>query len=312
MSLSGTDSSHLLKSALQVLITGANGFVGWNLAGYLKKNGHEVVRTDVANADIVGDLTDQQSVLNGLSKGDFDAVVHLAGLINVPKSIEDPYACYRINCFGTLNMLKMAVNKKVKRFVYISSNNVFGSPKKLPITEDYPFNPRAPYDYSKVVGEYLVTSFHNTLNLPTTILRSWKMFGPHDVPTAAVPRFIKACLTNAPIPLYNGGKDTNDVYYVDNFCSAITLALNHPKANGERFNVGTGGEISVKEQAIMIKKLTKSTSKLQLLPPRTPTEKIPMRTRPSIARIKRILGYKPIVGLSEGMERTIKWHRDHP
>ncbi len=297
---------------MQVLITGANGFVGTNLREYLQNHGHTVVRTDIANADIIGDLTDQQFVLNELSKGDFEAIVHLAGLINVPKSIEDPYTCYRINCFGTLNMLKMAVEKKVKRFVYISSNNVFGSPKKLPITEDYPCNPRAPYDYSKVVGEYLVTSFHNTLNLPTTILRSWKMFGPHDVPTAAVPRFIKACLANTPIPLFNSGKDTNDVYYVDNFCSAITLALTNPAAVGQRFNVGTGNEISVRGQAIMIKKLTNSKSKVQLLPPRTPTEKTPMRTRPSIAKIQRTLGYKPIVPLREGLERTIQWHKDHP
>ena len=296
---------------MAILITGANGFLGTNLRDYLERRGHKVIRTDLANADITGDLTDQQFVLNELSRGDFDAIVHLAGLINVPKSIEDPYACYRINCFGTLNMLKMAAEKKVKRFVYISSNNVYGSPKKLPITEDYPFNPRAPYDFSKVVGEYLVTSFHNTLSLPTTILRSWKMFGPHDVPTAAVPRFIQACLANTPIPLYNGGKDTNDVYFVENFCSAITLAINNPAANGQRFNVGTGSEISVRELAMMIKKLTKSSSKVQLLPPRTPTEKTPMKTRPSIAKVKRVLGYKPIVGLREGLERTIQWHREH-
>jgi nucleoside-diphosphate-sugar epimerase len=294
-----------------ILITGANGFLGTNLGKYLEEKGDKVVRTDLANADITGDLTDQHFVLQELAGGDFETVVHLAGLINVPKSIEDPYACYRINDFGTLNMLKMAVDKKVKRFVYISSNNVYGSPKKLPITEDYPFNPRAPYDFSKVVGEYLVTSFHNTLGLPTTILRSWKLFGPHDVPTAAVPRFIKACLANTPIPLYNGGRDTNDVYYVENFCSAIALAINHPAANGERFNVGTGSEISVRELAMMIKKLTRSSSKVQLLPSRTPTEKTPMRTRPSIAKVKRVLGYKPIVGLREGLEKTIQWHREH-
>jgi len=297
---------------VSILITGANGFVGTNLREYLEKKGHKTIRTDVADADITGDLTDQHFVLEELAGGDFDAVVHLAGLINVPKSIEDPYACYRINCFGTLNMLKMAVEKKVERFVYISSNNVYGSPKRLPIREDDPFNPRAPYDFSKVVGEYLVTSFHNTLNLPTTILRSWKMFGPHDVPTAAVPRFIKACLANTPIPLYNGGRDTNDVYYVENFCSAIRLAINHPAAVGERFNVGTGNEISVKEQAQLIRKLTRSSSKVQLLPPRTPTEKTPMRTRPSIGKIRRVLGYKPVVSLREGLEKTIRWHKEHP
>ncbi len=296
---------------MATLVTGSNGFVGTNLRNFLKKKSHTVVSTDVSNADIVGDVTDRDFVTGELARGDFDSIVHLAGLISVPKSIDDPYACYRINDFGTLNLLKMAADKKVKRFVYISSNNVFRSPKRLPISEDYPFNPRAPYDVSKVVGEYLVSSFNKTLNLPTTILRSWKMFGPHDVPTAAVPRFIKACLTNAPMSLYNGGKDTNDVYYVDNFCSAITLALSNSAAIGERFNVGTGNEISVKEQAVMIKKLTNSSSKIELLPPRTPMEKTPMRTRPTIAKIRRMLGYKPIVSLSEGMERTIQWHKEH-
>src|SRR3989454_12688706 len=99
MSLSRTNFGRLMSYHLQVLSTGANGFVGTNLSNYLKKNGHGIVRTDISNADIVGDLTNQDFVLNELSNGEFNTVVHLAGLINVPKSIEDPYACYRINCF---------------------------------------------------------------------------------------------------------------------------------------------------------------------------------------------------------------------
>lgn len=290
-----------------VLITGANGFVGTNLRSYLVKSGHRILRTDVANADATGDLTDDDFVLGELAAHSFDAIVHLGGLISVPKSIEDPYACYKINCFGTLNLLKVAAEKKIKRFIYVSSNNVYGSRPKLPVREESPFRPRVPYDYSKVIGEYLVTSFHDTRQLPTVILRSWKLFGPHDVPTAAVPRFIEACLTGSPIPLYNGGKDTNDVYYVENFCAAIDLSLKNPSAIGQVFNVGTGNEISVRDLARMIKRLTKSTSKIRLLPPRTAVEKIPMRTRPSIRKIQRILDYTPIIGLRKGLEKTITW-----
>src|SRR5713226_3831505 len=106
MSLSRANLGERVSHHLQVLITGANGFVGTNLAAYLRKNDHEIVRTDISNADIVGDLTNQDFVLNELSKGEFDTVVHLAWLINVPRSIQDTYACYRINLLGTLNRLK--------------------------------------------------------------------------------------------------------------------------------------------------------------------------------------------------------------
>ena len=300
-----------VSEPVRILLTGANGFVGVNLGSFLSKNGVDVLRTDISNSDVNGDLTDASFVLEVLGNQDFDSVVHLAGLINVPKSIDDPYTCYRINCFGTLNLLEMASRKKVGRFIYVSSNNIYGLPKRLPVREEDSYNPRSPYDYSKVVAEHFVKSFHRHRHLPTVILRSWKMFGPHDVPSAAVPRFIRACLSGEPIPLYNGGKDTNDVYYVENFCKAVALALNNPRAVGEMFNVGSGTEISVLALARGIRKMTRSKSKLQILPPRTPLESKPMRTRPSIVKIRRVLGYRPIVGLKAGLEKTLEWYREN-
>ncbi|HEY4822235.1 MAG TPA: NAD-dependent epimerase/dehydratase family protein [Candidatus Bathyarchaeia archaeon] len=298
-----------MSEPVRILLTGANGFVGVNLGSFLSKSGLDVLRTDISSSDVNGDLTDASFVLEVLGNQDFDSVVHLAGLINVPKSIDDPYTCYRINCLGTLNLLEMASRKKVERFIYVSSNNVYGLPRRLPLREDDSYNPRSPYDYSKVVAEHFVKSFHMHKQLPTVVLRSWKMFGPHDVPTAAVPRFIRACISGEPIPLYNGGKDVNDVYYVDNFCKAVTLALKNPKAVGETFNVGSGREISVLALAREIRRMTRSRSKLQIMPPRTPLESKPMRTRPSIAKIQRVLGYRPVVGLREGLKKTIEWYR---
>jgi nucleoside-diphosphate-sugar epimerase len=294
---------------LKVLVTGANGFVGKNLCAYLSKDGFEVLRTDVCNSDVDGDLTDRSFVINSLTRMEFDSVVHLAALANIPKSLEDPSGCYRVNCFGTLNLLELAAGKRLDRFVYTSSNNVYGPPKRLPVREDDPYNPRSPYDYSKVVAEQFVKSFHLHKQVPTVVLRSWNMFGPHDVPGRAVPRFITACTSGQPIPLYNGGRDSDDFYYVENYCKAVALALKNPRAVGEVFNVGTGGNVTVRDLAEMVKRLTGSGSKLEILPPRTELERRPRRTRPSIQKTRRILGYGPVVPLKEGLEQTIRWFK---
>ena len=297
---------------MRILVTGANGFVGSNLVPYLESKGHDILRTDIDKSDVDGDLTDPGFVNNSLGMKNVDAIVHLAGIVSIPKSLADPYGCYKVNCFATLNLLNMAADNKIRRFLYASSNNVYGPPKKLPVTEEDAYNPRAPYDYSKVVSEHFVKSFHLHLSLPTVVLRSWNLFGPHDQPNRAVPRFIKACLANEPIPLYNGGRDADNFYHVHNYCEAATQALNNPKAVGEVFNVGTGQETTVRQLATTIKEITGSSSKLQTLPPRTPLEAKPRRTNPSIAKIKRVLGYKPVLGLREGLEQTLEWYRQNP
>jgi len=294
---------------LQVLVTGANGFVGNNLIPYLEAKKFSIVRTDISGSDIDGDLTDPSFVNDTLSALDFDSIIHLAGMVSIPKSLEDPYGCYKINCFATLNLLNMAAKRKIERFVYASSNNVYGPPKKLPVSENDPYNPRAPYDYSKVVSEHFVKSFHIHQRLPTVVLRSWNLFGPHDQPMRAVPRFIKACLASEPIPLYNGGRDADNFYHVHNYCEAASLALTSSKAVGETFNVGTGQETTVRKLAEIVKLITRSSSKLQILPPRTELESKPRRTNPSIAKIRRVLGYKPILSLKAGLEQTLEWYK---
>lgn len=295
-----------------MLITGANGFVGNNLRPFLEKKGFEILSTDMDGSDVNGDLTDPSFVNDAIATQQFEAIIHLAGIVSIPKSLEDPYKCYRINCFATLNLLSMAAKKKIKRFVYASSNNVYGAVKHLPVKETDPYNPRAPYDYSKVVSEQFVKSFHLHQDLSTVVLRSWNLFGPHDQPTRAVPRFIKACLAGEPIPLYNGGRDADNFYHVNNYCEAATLALTNEKAVGEVFNVGTGQETTVRRLAETIKKITGSSSKLQVLPPRTALEAKPRRTNPSISKIRRVLGYKPVLTLREGLEQTLEWVKANP
>lgn len=291
---------------MNVLVLGSNGFVGTSLTGHLRKQGFETVDVDVSSpASICTDVSKRERFFNDLKGVEFDAVVHLAAITNIRDTIENPYRCYDINCVGTLNVLELASQRGVKRLIYASSANVYGLPLELPVKETTPFNPRSPYDYSKVIGEYLVQSYHWHKGLPIAILRSWKLFGEHDSPQSAVSRFIRSCLRNEQIPLFNSGRDTTDPYHVENYCHAVELSLTKNDAVGEAFNIGTGNELSIRQIAEIIKKMTGSRSKLQLLSSRSVLESKPMRSYPSIEKIERLLGYSPVVTLEEGLKRTI-------
>ncbi len=292
---------------MRVLVTGADGFVGRNSSTYLKRRGFDVVRTDISPSQVVGDISDGDFVFNELGDLDFDAVVHLAAVSNVQRSIEDPYRCFKVNCFGTLNILELSKRKDVRRFIYASSANVYGLPRELPVRETTPLNPRSPYDHSKVIGESLVESYHTNTGLPICILRSWKLFGEHDLPTTAISRFIEACLHDEPTTLYNAGRDTTDPYHVENYCHAVELCLTREEAVGEAFNAGSGRELSIREIAETIKEMMGSRSEFRIMPPRTELEAEPMRSYPSIDKIKDKLGYEPQVDLEEGLKRTIDW-----
>jgi len=292
---------------LSVLVTGASGFIGRHVSTYLSKKGFNILTTDLKGADVNGDLSDRVFVLDVVAKLRFEAVVHLAAVTDIKMSIQDPHKTYIVNDFGTLNLLEAASRKDVQRFIYASSANVYGVPVELPVKESTPFNPRTPYDYSKVVGEHLVRSYAATKKLKATILRSWKIFGEYERLTAAIPNFIKCCLRGEAIPLYNGGADTTDPYYAENYARVIELCLLNEKAVGEVFNVGTGVERSIKQIAMEIKRLTNSNSTLLDLPPRSEAEKEPMRSYPDISRLKQLLGYEPVVPFEEGLRKTISW-----
>jgi len=295
---------------MRILVTGSEGFVGRNLCRYLEDRGYEVLRVDMAgSAEIRLDVANFDACLAKLMDLRFDAVVHLAAVANIPRCLEDPYQCFKVNSLGTLNVLEIASRRSVERFIYSSSANVYGVPLELPVKETTPFNPRTPYDYSKIASEAMVESYRRARGLRTVIFRSWKLFGEYDVETAAIPRFIMACLKGEPLTLYNAGRDSTDPTYIANFCHAVELALRRDEAVGEVFNLGTGNEITIRELAEKIREMTGSSSELRLLPPRTEAEREPMRSYPSIEKIRRRLGYEPVVSLEEGLRRTIEFYR---
>jgi len=294
---------------LRVLITGASGMVGRNLLGYLSEHRVETIPTDLSGYTVSGNLLEQPFV-DSLESLDIDAIVHLAAITDIKKTIENPRLCYEVNCFGTLNVLELAVRKGVKRFIYASSANVFGAPKKLPVTENAPFDPRVPYDYSKVIGEQLVMSYSSNKGLPVTITRGWLLFGEYDQPTRATIRFIRSCLSNEPLTLYNGGRDVTAPSHAVNYAKLVLAILENDDSVGESFNFGGEKAVRILELAQLIKRLTNSSSELIRAPPRSELEKRPQISYPSNAKIRKVLGYNHDLSLEEGLKRTIVWVRE--
>ena len=292
---------------MKVLITGAGGMVGRNLVKYFQQNGVETIPTDLTGWDVSGDLLDKDFVFGRLASLDFDAIIHMAAITEIKKTVEDPKLCFEVNCFGSLNMLELAHRKKVARVICTSSANVYGAPKVNPVTEDTPFDPRVPYDYSKVVLENLAMSFFKTKNLPVSLTRSWLLFGDFDQPTRATIRFIRACLKDEPLTLFNAGRDTTSPSHAYNFAKLALTILSNDKAIGRAYNFGGERPVTIRELAETIKELTGSKSKLNLAPPRTALEAEPQISYPSMERAKSELMYEHELTLEQGLLRTIDW-----
>jgi UDP-glucuronate decarboxylase len=292
---------------LKVLVTGASGFVAKHVMRYLSSHGYEPVPTDVAGGPSPGSVTDRSFVLDQLGKLDFEAVVHLAGIADLKKTTEDPYSAFQVNSYGTLNVLELALRKNVKRFVYASSANVYGAPKDNPVTEETPFGPRIPYDFTKVAGEAFVMGYHRAKGLPVSITRSWLLFGEFDAPGRAIPRFISSCLRNEPIKLFNAGRDTTAPTHAENYGKLVVKIMENDSAIGQAFNFAGEKTLSIRELAELVKKLTGSSSELQALPPRSDSEREPQISYPSTDKMKRALDYEYELTLEKGLLRTAEW-----
>jgi len=286
--------------------------VGRNLVEYFEQRGVETIPTDVAGWEVSGNLLDREFVFGKLASLDFDAIIHMAAITEIKKTVDDPKLCFEVNCFGSLNVLELALRKRVTRILATSSANVFGAPKKNPVAEDAPFDPRVPYDYSKVVLENLAMSFYKTKNLPVSLTRSWLLFGKFDQPTRATSRFIRACLKDEPLTLFNGGKDTTSPSHAVNFAKLALTILNNERAVGRAYNFGGERPVTIRDLAEMIRDLTGSKSKLILAPPRTALEAEPQISYPSVERAKSELGYEYELSLEKGLLQTIEWVKAQP
>jgi UDP-glucose 4-epimerase len=305
---------------LKVLITGGAGFIGSHLLSHLLKSGYETVVLDnffsgkieniknhVNNKNfhlIKGDIRNTEDVKRAFEN--VEAVCHLAAIVNIPLSIENPSLTNEVNVQGTINLLEASIKNGVRRFVYVSTCAVYGEAQYLPIDEEHPTNPLSPYGASKLSAEHYCKVFHKIYGLQTICLRFFNVYGPRQPcgPYGGViTTFLESLKRNKPIIIYGDGNQTRDFLYVKDAVEACSLALTRENCAGKTFNIGTGTKTSINELAqILIEQINKSNVRIIHVEERKGDIK---ESYANICKANKELGFKPKFLIRKGLKEFI-------
>lgn len=299
-----------------ILVTGGAGFIGTHVVNHLISGGHNVTVLDNLSLGIrenvnpkatliVGDIKDPEAVTKSLQKT--DAVIHMAGLIVVPDSVKDPIIYSQNNVMGTVNLLDCMRKENVKKIIFSSSACVYGTPEKLPITEDETIKPDNPYGATKAAVETFLQSFNVNYGIDAIILRYFNPYGPgemHKPETHAIPNFIQSALAKKPIPLYWNGEQTRDFIYIDDLVKAHVDVLT--LSGYQIFNIGTEHGVKVKDVIDMIFKILGYVVPIEDLGKRAGDV---MANYASSAKIQKAIGWKAETSLEEGLKKTIEFYK---
>ncbi len=304
------------------LVTGGAGFIGSHLVEALLESGIQVRVLDNlstgrrANIEheldriefIEGDVRHRETVRQAMQ--DVDYVLHQAALPSVQRSIEDPLTTNDVNVTGTLNVILAAREAQVTRVVMASSSSIYGDTPILPKREAMPTQPRSPYAVSKLAAERYCLSFFEVYGLPTVALRYFNVFGPRQDPTSqysgVMPKFITALIRGEAPTIYGDGTQSRDFTYVANVVRANLLACEHDEAIGKVMNVACGARYTLLDLYAELAKIIDTDIKPVFGPPRPGDVK---HSLASIEVARQALGYEPIVGWEEGLQRTVEWYK---
>jgi len=302
----------------KIVVTGGAGFIGSHIVEYWSKQNAEVVVLDnlrsgfeknIASCDNVkfvkGSITDKDTVFSVLENADY--VHHLAAMISVPESVENPFECVSINVNGLLNVLEACVKHKVKKIVHSSSAAVYGDNPVSPKLVSMNPAPKSPYGITKLDGEYYLQSYLENFGLQTISLRYFNVFGPRQDPksqyAAAIPIFVNNALQNKEIIVYGDGEQTRDFIFVKDVVAVNVLAVTSETATGS-FNVACGSAISINQLVKLVLELTESKSMVTYQKERAGDIK---HSLASIDETKKVIGFQPKHDLMEGLKETIQY-----
>jgi UDP-glucose 4-epimerase len=306
----------------RVLITGGAGFIGAELTRQICGMGGSVLVVDnLINGkrrnliDIAGDrvrlevadIRDaerMQDLLQGL-----DVVFHLACL-GVRHSIHSPDENHQINATATLMLLSAARAAGVKRFVYVSSSEVYGTAQWVPMTEQHPTLPMTVYGASKLAGECYTRAFYRTYGFPTVIVRPFNTYGPqchHEGDSGEViPKFLLRCLTRHPMIIFGDGIQTRDFTYVSDTARGILMAGLTDHAVGETINLGSGHEIAINDLAHEVAAAAERPDTLVVRYDARPGDVL--RLCADTTKARELLSFEPRVTLREGLIKLKQWY----
>ena len=303
------------------LVTGGAGFIGSNIADELIRQGGKVKildnfitgfqeNLDEINGDfefIKGDLNDDE-ILKKAVEG-VDVVFHEAALPSVPRSVENPLETHEACVNGTLNLLLAAKEAKVRRIIYAASSSAYGDQPILPKIETMNPEPLSPYAAAKLTGEYYCQVFSRVYGLEAICLRYFNVFGPRQNPSSmysgVISRFIDALMKNETPIIYGDGEQSRDFTFIANVVDANIKAAQTDKGIGEVMNAANGERVTLNKLLAVLKEITgKSNVTADYQPERKGDVK---HSQCSNARAVEWLGYKKLVGLEEGLRKTIDW-----
>jgi dTDP-glucose 4,6-dehydratase len=312
---------------VKILVTGGAGFIGSNFIRYLLNHhpAYTIINIDkltyAGNLDnlkdvegnhryffVRGDIADSECVTRIIDDG-VDAVVNFAAESHVDRSIEDAGIFLKTNVLGTQVLLEAGRRKGIKRFIQVSTDEVYGSlGPEGSFTEDSPLKPNSPYAASKTAADLLVRAYHKTFGFPGIITRCSNNYGPYQFPEKLIPLFITNALAQEPLPLYGDGLNIRDWIQVEDHCRAIDLIL-HQGAIGGIYNIGGGAEkTNLELTRIILKKLNRPETLIRYVKDRPGHDR---RYAIDPGKLKRELGWKPLYTFERGIEETIRWYGEN-
>jgi UDP-glucose 4-epimerase len=304
---------------MKILVTGGAGFIGSHVADSYLALGHKVVVLDNLSGGTRSqvpkkagfaklDLRDEKGVLKLFKKEGFGLVNNHAAQMSVPESVKDPRFDASVNVLGLLNLLEACVATGVKKFIHVSSGGtVYGAPKKLPATEDYPILPMSPYGITKAVGEDYLRFYKDEHQLDYTVLRYSNVYGPRQQPhgeAGVVSIFIKKLMKGEIPTIFGDGKVVRDYVFVGDVARASVAALS--KGSGQAYNIGTNTPTTVAQLFQAIAAEMGFQGKPLFGPPRPGDLKANYL---SYAKAGRELGWQPKTGLKAGIKATADFFR---
>ena len=321
-------AARIMPSVMEtILVTGGAGFIGSHTSERLLAAGKRVVCVDnfdefypveVKRANIadclrnpgyslvVGDIRDEKLMAAAVKDNEVEAIIHLAARAGVRPSIEQPILYQDVNIGGTVSVLEAARKAGVKTVLFASSSSVYGGNTKLPFSEDDPVDHQvSPYGATKKAGELLCYVYHHLYGLNITCLRYFTVFGPRQRPDLAIHKFVKAMLAGETIPMFGDGSSGRDYTFIDDIVDGLMAALakSYPY---EIINLGGSHPVSLKELIETIERVLGRKAEIEQLPEQPGDMRY---TYADVSKAERLLGYKPKVGIEEGIRRFAEWYK---
>ena len=317
------------KKSTTILLTGAAGFIGSNLLTYLFKkyptyrflvldsltyagdikNIPEEIQKSKRFEFWYGDIRNSKLVDQLISKSDY--VIHLAAETHVTRSIYDNSRFFETDVMGTQTVTNGVLqNKKtVKRFIHISTSEVYGTALDKKMDESHPLNPRSPYAAAKAGADRLVYSYITTYDIPGVILRPFNVYGPNQHLEKVIPRFITSCILDEYLTIHGDGMEMRDFSHVLDIANAIDLVLHAPdnKVRGETFNLGSGTGTTIGKLANKILNIMNVNKNMITCIGNRPGQVL--KHEASANKIKSILGWEPKIDFITGLKSTAEWYK---